>query len=636
MNLSSLAFSPVAEQFLAEPEWLLEADGLSVVGGPAEAPSAVLSDLSFRLAAGRTLGLVGESGAGKSMIGRVLARQLPAGFRVGGGQLRFAGEDLLSLPAERHRQSLGSRIAFIPQEPMGALNPVLTIGRQLIEHLQRLGTPAAACRERAIELLEQVCLPRPATLLGHYPFELSGGMCQRVMIAMAFAGRPQLVVSDEATTALDVSSQAHIVRLLRELQEQYATAVLFVTHDMGLATHACDDVLVLYAGQIMESGPAKSLFRRTLHPYTRALREAIPALEGPLLPLRALAGQMPGVESFAQIKGCRFAGRCEQATQVCHDGVAPLESVGPQHQVRCWNLAAASERQAQPEATAHEPGRAMSAQQSLVAKGLSKTWPGRRQGFRRAPGVAALKPLDLSIAPGEFIGIVGESGSGKSTLARLIMGLERQSTGVISLNGEMLGDSRDDWTRRIASIQMIFQDATAALNPRWRIGRLLTQSMLSQPRLHSERQARAAELAADVGLAASTLKRYPSQLSGGQRQRVNIGRSLCDTPQILVADEIVSGLDVSVQAQVMNLLLELRRQHKISLLLISHDLGVVRYLCSRVLVLHQGELVEQGETERVLAHPQHPYTRALIAAVPSLDPDAQWPPAAFPQMDVTP
>jgi peptide/nickel transport system ATP-binding protein len=610
---------------------LLEVEHLNVTASLGQRSSLVLRDLSFTLRSGSTLGLVGESGAGKSMIGRILSRQLPKGFEVSAGAVRFDGEDLLSVATKTHRQWLGTRIAFIPQEPMTALNPVMTIGQQLTEHLLRIGVPAQECRERSIKALEEVLLPRAESLLDKYAFELSGGMCQRVMIAMAFASLPDLVVSDEATTALDVTSQAHIVRLLRKLQERHGTAVLFVTHDMGLATHACDEVAVLYAGEIMESGPAKKLFSSTLHPYTRALRQAIPNLTGPLHTLQALTGQMPGVENFPELHGCRFATRCEHADQACHDRQPPLESVGGEHHVRClrWSQIGPQARLPDPR-DVHVAGQAMSSMTSLSVAGLSKTWPGARSLFRRRADVQVLKPLDLSVAPGEFIGIVGESGSGKSTLARLIMGLERPTTGSITLNGQPLSDAEQDWQRRISSIQMIFQDARSALNPKRRIGQLLTQAMESRAHLHNERSARALELAHDIGLAASAVERFPSQLSGGQRQRVNIGRSLCDMPQILIADEIVSGLDVSVQAQIMNLLLELRREHKFSLLLISHDLGVVRYLCSKILVLHQGQVVESGETEQVLSAPQHPYTKALIAAVPPTDPGAIWPPISHP------
>lgn len=631
LSLHVLDISPVPSAVPApQPTPVLRLDQVNVSARTAAGNSVVLRDLSLNLAAGKILGLVGESGAGKSMLGRILSRQLPQGFAVTSGTVEFAGEDLLRASAERHSEWLGARMAFIPQEPMSALNPLMTIGQQMTEHLLRLGVSPQECPERAILALEEVRLPRAAAILQQYPHELSGGMCQRVMIAMAFASLPALVVSDEATTALDVSSQAHVISLLRGLQERHGTAVLFVTHDMGLATHACDDVAVLYAGEIMESGPARRVFSAMRHPYTQALRRAIPGMTGPLLRLEPLAGQMPGIESFPRLGGCRFESRCAYAVELCRQRPPPLQTLADGQRVRCvrWAQIEPVTPLAQ-DGDDHLPGQAMSGLEILNAKGLSRTWPGKRQGFRRKPGVEVLKPLDLSIAPGEFIGIVGGSGSGKSTLARLLMGLEAPTSGSITLNAQPLRFGPQDWQRRVSSIQMIFQDARAALNPKRRVAKLLTQAMESRAHLHSERSARALELAADVGLAASAIERYPTQLSGGQRQRVNIGRSLCDMPQILVADEIVSGLDVSVQAQIMNLLLDLRKEQKFSLVLISHDLAVVRYLCSKVLVLHQGEVVESGATEQVLSNPQHPYTQALIASVPPTDPAAIWRPATL-------
>eukprot|EP00163_Fabomonas_tropica_P034437 TRINITY_DN9528_c0_g1_i1.p1 TRINITY_DN9528_c0_g1~~TRINITY_DN9528_c0_g1_i1.p1 ORF type:complete len:471 (-),score=45.79 TRINITY_DN9528_c0_g1_i1:16-1401(-) len=453
-------------------------------------------------------------------------------------------------------------------------------------------------------------------------------MCQRVMIAMAFASEPDLVISDEATTALDVSTQAQVVRLLRDLQARNQSSVIFVTHDMGLATHACDEVAVLYAGEMMETAPARNIFLQASHPYTRALRDATPRLTGKVIPLKTLEGQMPGVESFADIPGCRFASRCEYASDACDDGIPDRVVAGAGHTVRCVRY---TELETEASGTKtgeaeHMPGLAFSSRSVLQANGISKVYPAAN---RKQKDKLALAAMEFSIAPGEFVGIVGESGSGKSTLGRMLMGLESLSSGTVDVNGKTLGADEASWQRRISLIQMIFQDARSALNPRRKVGQLLTQVMDSRPHQRLERHTRMKELARDVGLAEHAVNRYPSQLSGGQRQRVNIGRSLCDLPQILIADEIVSGLDVSVQAQIMNLLLELRREHKVALVLISHDLSVVRYLCSKVLVMKGGEVIERGNTEEVLSNPQHPYTRQLIAAVPPTDPDAVWPAATF-------
>ena len=612
----------------AAADWLLQARGLTVMAPVGGQQQSVLRDVHFQLARGKTLGLVGESGAGKSMLGRVIARHLPSGFAVSGGVLLFQGQDLLAMPTAQHTQLLGRKIAFIPQEPMTALNPVQRIGQQFGEHLQRIGVPAAQREAKMVAALAEVRLPDPLALLQQYPHQLSGGMCQRVMIAMAFASDPELVISDEATTALDVSTQAHIVALLRQMQARRGTSVIFVTHDMGLATHACDDVVVLYAGDVIEKAPAKQLFTHTQHPYTQALRLAIPALHGPQHTLQALPGQMPGVSSFSSLSGCRFLPRCSLATADCARELPALHSLDTAHWVRCLHpqIPALAGREAA--AATHVPGRALGEHAILTLEGVGKDYAGAGLWGRRGRSVTALEQVDLRIAPGEFVAVVGGSGSGKSTLARMVMGLEAPTRGRITLNGQPLGMDWREWERRIASIQMIFQDPTSALNPRRKVGRLLTQAWDERAVLESERQRQALGLAADVGLAADATERFPNQLSGGQRQRVNIGRALCDVPQLLVADEIVSGLDVSVQAHILNLLLTLREQHKVALLLISHDLSVVRYLCSRVIVMHQGRIVEQGETAAVFADPQHPYTRALLADVPPTDPEAHWPCAA--------
>jgi len=609
---------------------VLDVRGITLVAGndTSRQPLEVLRRISFQVPRSATLALVGESGAGKSMIGKVLARQLPQGFAVSEGSIRFGDHDLLAIDAAEHRRMLGRRLAFIPQEPMTALNPVLTIGQQFIEHLQRNGLDARAARTRALQMLEEVRLPDPVAIMDRYAFQLSGGQCQRVMIAMAFATDPDLVISDEATTALDASTQAHVVTLIRRLQQRCGTSVIFVTHDLGLAAQVADKLVVLYAGETMETGPARHILNQPLHPYTQALQRANPELTGPRRRLFSLPGQMPGLSEFPSLPGCRFASRCAVTDERCQRGVPAMVDVDEGRRVRCIYGASApypmrspgEDRESlQPPLTGALSGNPVP---FLSIQGLHKTYPGRN---RRSPGLHAVKGISLDIAPGEFVGIVGESGSGKSTLAKLIMGLETPDGGAILLNGKPLGSSRQDNQRRILSIQMIFQDSRSALNPRRKVRSLLTQIMEARPDLASAVPRRAQELARDVGLAVDMLDSYPPQMSGGQRQRVNIGRALCELPQLLVADEIVSGLDVSVQAQILNLLLALRQEHKISLLLISHDLPVVRYLCSRIMVMHRGEVVEQGNTEEVLANPQHSYTRSLIRAVPPQDSSQPWP-----------
>ncbi len=611
----------------------LTATGVTVSASLGGRRVEVLRDLDLAVEPGRVMGLVGESGAGKSMIGRVIARSLPTGFATTSGSLSFrrpdgANVDLLKLPDAGLRGLLGRHVAFIPQEPQAALNPLMTIGAQFSEHLARLGGATAERDRRIGESLAEVRLPSPDAIVQRYPFQLSGGQCQRVLIAMAFAGRPSLVVADEPTTALDVSTQATIVRIMRGLQRDHGTALLFITHDLRLAAHVCDDIAVLYAGEVVERGPARVVSRSPRHPYTRALLAANPPLSGPPTRLAMLPGRMPGLEALGALQGCRFAPRCPTAHPACRDAPQALREIEPRRWVRCAD--ACGSDLAFPPAPPRAATAALGGEPVLVVEGVAKHFPGKRDWLgRRRPGVDAVRSASLAVRPGEFVGVVGESGSGKSTLARLIMGLERATSGRIMIDGrDVIAGDAAARTIRLGALQMVFQDPQSALNPRRPLERLVTQSMerkgsTSTP---TERRERARALLAETGLPPELIDRYPSQLSGGQKQRVNIARALCITPRLLVADEIVSGLDVSVQAQIMNLLLDLRAERGIGMVFISHDLAVVRYLCSRVLVMRDGLVVEEGATEEVLSQPRHAYTRALLAAAPPEDLDKAWPP----------
>ncbi|TDE36718.1 dipeptide ABC transporter ATP-binding protein [Antarcticimicrobium sediminis] len=574
-----------------------------------------VSELTFQLQPGKTVGLVGESGAGKSMIGRTIAQLLPPGFAVTGGELLFDGEDLVGMAPERRRSLLGRDIAFIPQEPLSALNPVLTIGQQFREHLEHIGKGGAGWKDRAAAELEAVHLHEPRALLNRYPHQLSGGMCQRVLIAMAFASRPRLLIADEPTTALDVSVQARIVRLIGEMQKRDGTAVIFITHDLRLAAEICDDVIVLYAGRQAEYGPAEVLFRDPAHPYTRCLELAVPDVTGDPRGLYLLPERMPGLKAIADLKGCRFATRCPLADDTCHTQEPGLAEVAPGHVSACWKSFAT-------EGITPPPAPAVAARGSekiLEARGLSKSFVTNWRLFGGASHFHALKAADFIVRDAEFVGVVGESGSGKSTLARTLIGLETPTSGTLQLLGRDIigtdGGTRD-WRQK--QMQIVFQDPQSALNPRRKVGSIVAQALeVGGPRLTAEAlEVRIRDLLSDTGLSQEMAARYPSQLSGGQKQRVNIARALCRLPRLLIADEIASGLDVSVQAQLLNLLLRLREELGFSMLFISHDLAVVRYLCDRVLVMSKGEIVEHGETEVVFSDPQHPYTRSLLAAVP--------------------
>jgi peptide/nickel transport system ATP-binding protein len=586
----------------------------------------VLRDIAFELQQGETIGLVGESGAGKSMIGRTISGLLPENFSVSAGDVRFNSASLLALGKSDRRALLGRRIAFIPQEPLSALNPVRTIGSQFGEHLRHIGIERGRRRALMIERLQQVQLRNAEEALLRYPHELSGGQCQRVLIAMAFAGEPALVVADEPTTALDVMTQARIVRLIAEQQTLHRTALLFITHDLRLAGHVCKNVGVMYAGDMVELGPAASVLKAPSHPYTMSLLSAMPALTGPRRVLPALSDHMPGLASFTGLAGCRFAPRCPVKDTACVNSRLPPREVGAGHWVRCAEHCAAPAR-AQASATIELPAAsALGDRASVEFRNVTLSYDASRGllGWRRAR-FDAVKSATFQIRDGEILGIVGESGSGKTSVGRLIVGLERPSAGQIS-SDECADGARVHLTRR--DTQLIFQDPQSALNPRRSVLRLLTQALEAGERYAPERERRpAAEaLLRDTGLPPDCLDRFPSQLSGGQRQRVNIGRALGATPKLVVADEIVSGLDVSVQAHILNCLLDLNRRHRLTMVFISHDLAVVRYLCSRILMMHAGEIVEQGTTESVFANPRHPYTKALLDAVPPDSADRPWPP----------
>jgi len=586
----------------------------------------VLRDISFSLGQGDIVGLVGESGAGKSMIGRVISGLLPDNFSVSAGKVSFDGKNLLALGKSERRALLGRRIAFIPQEPLSALNPVRTIGSQFSEHLRHIGIERSRHRALMIERLTQVQLRNAEEALQRFPHELSGGQCQRVLIAMAFAGEPALVVADEPTTALDVMTQAHIVRLIAEQQKQHGTALLFITHDLRLAGHVCRNVGVMYAGDMVEFGPAASVLKAPSHPYTKSLLAAIPELTGPRRVLPALADHMPGLGTFAGLGGCRFSPRCATKDPSCIATRLPPRMVGAGHWVRCAERCEAAGN-AQLGDLISLPASVADAPAAVAFDKVRLSYHASRGflGLRRSR-FDAVKSATFSVQEGEILGIVGESGSGKTSIGRLIVGLERPSAGMIRIHGQERTTGAVHLTHR--DTQLIFQDPQSALNPRRSVMRLLTQALeVGESYVpESERRPVAEALLRDTGLPPDCLERFSSQLSGGQRQRVNIGRALGAKPKLIVADEIVSGLDVSVQAHILNCLLDLNRKHRLTMVFISHDLAVVRYLCSRILMMHAGEIVEEGPTEAVFSNPQHPYTKALLDAVPPDNADRPWPP----------
>jgi peptide/nickel transport system ATP-binding protein len=603
----------------------LQAKELTVEARIGGASVPAIRALSFDLERGKILGLVGESGAGKSMVGRAIAQLLPPRFSVTSGSLAFEGQDLLQMPVAQRRALLGRAIAFIPQAPLTALNPVLTIGAQFDEHLARVNRGnGPERRRRAIALLEAARLPQASELLRRYPHQLSGGMCQRVLVAMAFSSNPRLVIADEPTTALDVTMHAPIIRLIANMQRRYDTAVIFITHDLRLAGQICDTMVVMYAGRAVESGPARAVLANPAHPYTRCLQLANPSMRADHRTLYVIPEHMPSLQRLATMSGCHFAPRCPLAADDCRRAKPPEVTIEPGRRAVCIraNTTGAIVTAEQPTFATHTSLRPV-----LIMERLQKTYAVSSGLLGPAHTVAAVKDVSFSITENEFVALVGESGSGKSTIAKLLVGLEQPDAGRITLNGkDLIPASADTHKLRAEGLQMVFQDPYSALNPRRRVASIVTQAMEAGTRHASwdERLRRTKELLAEVGMPPDLAARLPGQLSGGQRQRINIARALCNLPKVLVADEIVSGLDVSIQAQLLNLLARLRAELGFAMLFISHDLSVVRHLCDRVLVMYRGEIVEQGPIETVFADPRHPHTRALISSVPPDEPGVMW------------
>lgn len=603
---------------------IIEFDRVSISVSLKDKKVDLLRNISFSVKAGQTLGLVGESGAGKSMIGRVLSGLLPSNLTLSNGEVRFHGK---KVTGAQMRKLLGRKIAFIPQEPLSSLNPVLTIREQMYEHLARLTIPRKEREQYCIERLTEVGLPEPKAMLDRYAHQLSGGQCQRILIAMAFSGDPELIVADEPTTALDVITQAQIIRILREVQKRHNTAVILITHDLRMAAHVCDDVLVLYAGDVVEHGAAADVLDAPSHPYSWALKNATPALTGPLYELPSLAEIMPGIKDMSDLKGCRFVRRCSISQAICNENVPALKNIDSSHKVAC--IAHDCISNVNQNRKLHIlPIDSKSKDKPLISfKNVERTYDINKNGKKSK--MYALKPMSLEVRSGELIGIVGESGSGKSTIAKLMVGLLESSDGDIQILGKSKNKLNKKEKNEVSqSIQMVFQDPDSALNPRRRVWELITQVLELNPSISSvERQKVAKDLMKKVGIASDASDRFPTQLSGGQKQRINIARALCVEPRLLVADEVVSGLDVSVQALIMNLLIKLNQDFGIAIVFISHDLSVIRYLCSKVLVMKDGEVVERGETSTVFSNPTHPYTKNLLSAVPPDDSSRAWPPS---------
>ena len=613
---------------IASP-WLLEVEDLHVHFVTSRGVVRAVEGISYKVKAGEVVALVGESGCGKSVSSLAIMRLLakPAG-RVVGGRILFEGRDLLKLSEEEMREIRGRDIAMIFQEPMTSLNPVLTIGFQITESLLiHLGMDMGTARRRAVELLKMVGIPDPERRLDQYPHQFSGGMRQRVMIAIGLACNPKLIIADEPTTALDVTIQAQILKLMKDLSRDLNIALVVITHNLGVVARYADRVNVMYAARMAEQGSATDVFAGPLHPYTTGLLRSVPRLDQPRgRRLETIEGLPPNL--LEAPPGCRFAPRCPARQDACVSVLPELELVAPHRYSACirarelarvgptgLGLQSAMLERPQPKALARgEP--------LLEVRGL-KTYFDVSSGLKKHAVVRAVDGISFDIQRGETVGLVGESGCGKTTVGRTLLRLENATAGRIMFDGKdvtsISGDTLKSYRRQI---QVIFQDPYSSLNPRMTIGQIIAEPMLVyklQPDRASAR-AKAAELLTQVGLFAYMAERYPHELSGGQRQRVGIARALAMQPSFIVCDEPVSALDVSIQAQIINLLEDLQQKFGLTYLFIAHDLAVVRHISDRVVVMYLGKVMEIADRDALYADPLHPYTQALLDAVPVPDP----------------
>ncbi len=570
----------------------------------------IVDDVSFHIAPGEVLGLVGESGSGKTTVGLALLGHTRRGATIAHGEVRVDGHNILAHSSRELRALRGRTVSYVPQDPSSALNPALRIGTQLEETLvaHHFGSGDAERRERLTEMLAEVLLPSDRSFLRRYPHQLSGGQQQRVGLAMAFACRPRVIVLDEPTTGLDVTTQAHVLETVRMLCRTHGVAALYVSHDLAVVATLADRVAVMYAGRVVEIGRERDLFLAAAHPYTRRLVEAIPELSGE----HALVG-IPGnaPRPGHRPPGCFFAPRCGHATEVCATAFPPREAVTDQHETRCyhWREVIAEGAKERPAAPARVSA---TEQESLIQVRDLQAFHGERQ---------VLFDIELDVSPRQCVALVGESGSGKTTLARCIAGLHRNFTGTVELRGEQLlpgARSRTRETRR--DVQYIFQSPYSSLNPRKTIGQIVGQPVrlfFDLPR--QEAHTRIVQALERVQLTSSVVDRYPHQLSGGERQRVAIARALVAEPALLVCDEITSALDVSVQAAIVDLIAELQREMRLGLLFVTHNLALIRTIAQEVAVMSGGTIVERGPVDRVLEHPEAEYTKRLLADTPSLE-----------------
>ena len=594
--------------------------------------------LSLSIARGETFALVGESGCGKSMTALSILRLLPDNGRVDAGRVNLGGTDVTALPEARMRDVRGRRISIIFQEPATSLNPVLRVGAQIVEVIERhTALKGAASRAKALQWLHRVGLPEAERRIDSYPFELSGGQKQRVMIAIALAAEPDVLIADEPTTALDVTIQKQILELLVELQKAQGMAMLLITHDLGIVSEVAHRIALMYAGQIVEVAETQEFFARPLHPYAQLLLAALPNTEKRGERLAAIPGKVPALNQV--FTGCRFADRCPWAHAECVAAPPPLFEPAAEHLVRCVLYKSKSRSGLTPDAlfaraelapavSPDQPGLHAEPPDPSVAPLLQvrdyRVYFPIRQGLlkRTAGYVKAVDGISFNLAAGRTLALVGESGCGKTTTGKALLQLLRGTArieGQARLNGEPLDSLEGEALHQARrKMQIIFQDPFSSLNPRMRVSEILEEGIVAlRPTVDAaRRRAEVAALLEKVGLRADAVDRYPHEFSGGQRQRLAIARALAVEPRLIVCDEPTSALDVSVQAQILNLLRQLQDELGVAYLFITHNFGVVEYLAHDIAVMKDGRIVEAGTADDVLSRPQQPYTQALLSAVP--------------------
>jgi len=581
-----------------------------------------VDDVSFQLDQGKTLALVGESGCGKSQTAFSIIQLIAENGYHPSGKILFDRENLSEKSEEDMRRIRGNDIAMIFQEPMTSLNPLYRIGNQLEEplrmHRQLQKEPA---RQRAIELLDHVGIPDPDRRIDNFPHELSGGMKQRVMIAMALACEPKLLIADEPTTALDVTIQAQVLRLMADLQKETGMAILLITHDMGIVNQMADDVSIMYAGKIVEQGSRERIFNHMVHPYTRRLFESIPKPGDEMYELNTIPGLVPPATDYGE--GCLFADRCAYTMDVCHSRDSEIYTIKEGHTARCHLFKdGVTETTVKEEPKIPAPKKPVGTEPLITVEELKTWFPVRKGVFRRiANYVKAVDNVDLKLIKGSTVALVGESGCGKTTLGESILRLNRNVQGNVQFQKtDVMSLATDELKQIRQHMQIIFQDPFGSLSPRLRVREIIGEGLqVHFPELGpDETNSKISKVLKEVGMDPSVADRYPHEFSGGQRQRISIARALILEPEFLVLDEPTSALDVSVQAQVLNLLRELQATHNLTYLFITHNLNVVQYISDEVAIMYLGRIVEYATSKELFGNPRHPYTESLLKAVPSL------------------